>query len=165
MLFRSDDIVVLIMQLKSGSEGLNLQQYNAVFLVAPWWNPGVEAQAIARVHRLGQTRPVVVHCFYQRPSAPRVHVSAAECDVHAPVAIGTDALVTTVAVVVDNAIDATDDAPSPANPRPHKRRRKHALPTAVETDMTTVTAEPVTVLSAALPPPTSNHGQIGRAHV
>jgi SNF2 family DNA or RNA helicase len=29
-----------------------------VFLLDPWWNPAVEAQAIDRAHRIGQTRPV-----------------------------------------------------------------------------------------------------------
>ena len=34
-----------------------------MYLLDPWWNPATEDQAIDRVHRLGQTRPVVVTRF------------------------------------------------------------------------------------------------------
>merc|ERR1711968_338762 len=44
-----------------GGVGLNLTVANFVILVDPWWNPAVEDQAIDRVHRIGQTRPVHVH--------------------------------------------------------------------------------------------------------
>lgn len=36
---------------------------NKVFLMDPWWNPAVEEQAIERVHRIGQTRPVEIVRF------------------------------------------------------------------------------------------------------
>ena len=45
---------VLILQIKSGCEGLNLQDYNQVYFVSPHWNPAVEDQAIARAYRIGQ---------------------------------------------------------------------------------------------------------------
>ena len=51
---------VLIMQIKSGCEGLNLQDYNEVYFVSPHWNPAVEDQAIARAYRIGQKKPVSV---------------------------------------------------------------------------------------------------------
>ena len=45
---------VLIVQIKAGSEGLNLQNYSEVYFTSPHWNPAVEDQAIARAHRIGQ---------------------------------------------------------------------------------------------------------------
>ena len=45
---------VLLVQIKSGSDGLNLQQYGQVYFVSPHWNPAVEQQAIARIYRIGQ---------------------------------------------------------------------------------------------------------------
>ncbi len=54
---------VLIMQIKSGCEGLNLQDYNEVYFVSPHWNPAVEDQAIARAYRIGQKKPVSVFRF------------------------------------------------------------------------------------------------------
>ena len=55
---------VLILQIQSSCEGLNLQQYNEVHFVSPHWNPAVEDQAIARAHRVGQTKPVQVYKYY-----------------------------------------------------------------------------------------------------
>jgi SNF2 family DNA or RNA helicase len=54
---------VLILQIKTGNEGLNLQQYNEIYFVTPDWNPQTEAQAVARCHRIGQTRSVYVYRF------------------------------------------------------------------------------------------------------
>jgi superfamily II DNA or RNA helicase len=52
---------VLLMSLKAGGTGLNLTAADHVFLVDPWWNPAVEAQAADRAHRIGQERPVMVY--------------------------------------------------------------------------------------------------------
>eukprot|EP00931_Biecheleriopsis_adriatica_P070732 TRINITY_DN4451_c0_g1_i1.p1 TRINITY_DN4451_c0_g1~~TRINITY_DN4451_c0_g1_i1.p1 ORF type:complete len:1343 (-),score=281.39 TRINITY_DN4451_c0_g1_i1:181-4209(-) len=49
---------VLLISLKAGGEGLNLQAADHIFLMDPWWNPAAEMQAIQRAHRIGQTRPV-----------------------------------------------------------------------------------------------------------
>ena len=51
---------VLIVQIQTACEGLNLQQYQEVHFVSPHWNPAVEDHAIARCHRIGQTQPVRV---------------------------------------------------------------------------------------------------------
>ena len=52
---------VMLMSLKAGGTGLNLTAADHVFLVDPWWNPAVEAQAADRAHRIGQERPVMVY--------------------------------------------------------------------------------------------------------
>lgn len=48
----------VLLSLKAGGVGLNLQCAERVVLLDPWWNPAVEAQAIDRTHRIGQTRSV-----------------------------------------------------------------------------------------------------------
>ena len=55
---------VLILQIRTCSEGLNLQSYSDVYFVSPHWNPCVEDQAIARCYRMGQTNQVRVFRFY-----------------------------------------------------------------------------------------------------
>jgi SNF2 family DNA or RNA helicase len=50
---------VFIIQIKSGGQGLNLQEATRVYITAPSWNPATELQAIGRAHRTGQTQ--VVH--------------------------------------------------------------------------------------------------------
>ena len=55
---------VLILQIQTGCEGLNLQEhYSEIYFVSPHWNPSIEDQAIARCHRIGQTKPVLVEKF------------------------------------------------------------------------------------------------------
>jgi SNF2 family DNA or RNA helicase len=55
---------VLILQIQTGCEGLNLQEfYSEVYFVSPHWNPAIEDQAIARCHRIGQTKNVLVERF------------------------------------------------------------------------------------------------------
>jgi SNF2 family DNA or RNA helicase len=55
---------VLILQIQTGCEGLNLQEnYSEIYFVSPQWNPAVEDQAIARCHRIGQTKDVFVYRF------------------------------------------------------------------------------------------------------
>jgi SNF2 family DNA or RNA helicase len=54
----------LILQIQTGCEGLNLQEnYSEIYFISPHWNPAVEDQAIARCHRIGQTKPVYVKRF------------------------------------------------------------------------------------------------------
>lgn len=55
--------VVLLMSLRAGAVGLNLQEASTVVLFDRWWNPAVEDQAINRAHRFGRTRPLHVFRF------------------------------------------------------------------------------------------------------
>ncbi len=52
---------VFLLSLKAAGFGLNLTAASYVILCDPWWNPAVEAQAIDRTHRIGQTQPVVAY--------------------------------------------------------------------------------------------------------
>jgi SNF2 family DNA or RNA helicase len=54
---------VLLGSLKATAVGLNLTEASEVIFIDMWWNPAVEDQAIARVHRIGQTRDVNIIRF------------------------------------------------------------------------------------------------------
>jgi SNF2 family DNA or RNA helicase len=57
--FQADtECKLFLISLKAGGVGLNLTAADHVFLLDPWWNPAVEAQAIDRTHRIGQQRQV-----------------------------------------------------------------------------------------------------------
>jgi SNF2 family DNA or RNA helicase len=58
--FQSGAVRVFLLSLKAGGVGLNLTAADTVIHYDPWWNPAVEAQATARAHRIGQTKPVFV---------------------------------------------------------------------------------------------------------
>jgi SNF2 family DNA or RNA helicase len=55
-----------LVSLKAGGVGLNLTAADYVFILDPWWNPAVEAQAIDRAHRIGQTKRVVAYRLLAR---------------------------------------------------------------------------------------------------
>lgn len=60
--FENDpDCPLFLISLKAGGLGLNLVSADYVFLLDPWWNPAIEAQAIDRTHRIGQDRPVFAY--------------------------------------------------------------------------------------------------------
>jgi SNF2 family DNA or RNA helicase len=52
---------VFLLSLRAAGTGLNLTNASYVILYDPWWNPAVEAQAIDRSHRIGQTRTVIAY--------------------------------------------------------------------------------------------------------
>ena len=65
--FQTDpDCKLFLVSLKAGGVGLNLTAAGYVFLLDPWWNPAVEAQAIDRTHRIGQTKPVFAYRLIAR---------------------------------------------------------------------------------------------------
>lgn len=61
---------VLIVQIQTASEGLNLQHFQEIYFTSIHWNPTVEEQAIARSHRIGQTEEVEVFRFVMENFAP-----------------------------------------------------------------------------------------------
>jgi len=60
----ADAADAIVLQIQTGCEGLNLQaNFSEIYFVSPHWNPCVEDQAIARCHRIGQTKPTYVFKF------------------------------------------------------------------------------------------------------
>ena len=53
-------VTVFLISLKAGGVALNLTEASHCFIMDPWWNPAVENQAVDRIHRLGQKRPIRV---------------------------------------------------------------------------------------------------------
>jgi SNF2 family DNA or RNA helicase len=74
---KNELIDVLVVQIQTGSEGLNLQsKFSEIYFVSPHWNPAVEQQAIARCHRIGQEK--VVHVFKYEMDSFEVEVEMGE---------------------------------------------------------------------------------------
>ena len=57
---------VMILQIQTACEGLNLQHFQEIYFTSPHWNPAVEDQAIARAHRIGQKQTVDVFHFVMK---------------------------------------------------------------------------------------------------
>ncbi|XP_077977892.1 E3 ubiquitin-protein ligase SHPRH-like [Glandiceps talaboti] len=62
--FKHDrSVSTLLLPVHCGSHGLNIIEATHVLLVEPIINPASELQAVGRVHRIGQTKPTIVHRF------------------------------------------------------------------------------------------------------
>ena len=59
--FKSDEVSLFLISLKSGGVGLNLTEADTVIHYDPWWNPAAENQATDRAYRIGQDKPVFVY--------------------------------------------------------------------------------------------------------
>jgi SNF2 family DNA or RNA helicase len=62
----NENIRLFLISLKAGGLGLNLTRADYVFLLDPWWNPAIEAQAVDRAHRIGQKNKVFTYKFITR---------------------------------------------------------------------------------------------------
>lgn len=71
---RMEDIKVILMTISCGGVGLDVTAASRVHLLEPQWNPAVEDQALARVHRMGQRKPVVTIRYIMRDSIEEVSV-------------------------------------------------------------------------------------------
>ncbi len=60
---KEPDLKVFLISIKAGGLGLNLTEADYVFILDPWWNPAVEAQAVDRAHRIGQKKKVFTYKF------------------------------------------------------------------------------------------------------
>jgi len=63
---KDTSLKVFLISIKAGGLGLNLTEADYVFILDPWWNPAVEAQAVDRAHRIGQKRKVFTYKFITR---------------------------------------------------------------------------------------------------
>ncbi|KAL7942167.1 SNF2 family N-terminal domain-containing protein [Trichoderma barbatum] len=67
--FRKDPTIrVLLVTLSCGAVGLTLTEASRAYLMEPHWNPTLEDQALARIHRIGQTKEVSTVRFIVRDS-------------------------------------------------------------------------------------------------
>jgi SNF2 family DNA or RNA helicase len=57
----NDDINIFLISIKAGNTGMNLTKADYVYIIDPWWNPAVEAQAIDRTHRIGQKNNIFAY--------------------------------------------------------------------------------------------------------
>ncbi len=64
----SNKFTILLISLKAGGVGLNLTSAKRVYMMDPWWSFAVEAQAIDRVHRMGQEDEVKIYRFIVKDS-------------------------------------------------------------------------------------------------
>ncbi|MCS6822809.1 MAG: SNF2-related protein [Cytophagaceae bacterium] len=64
----NDNIRLFLISLKAGGVGLNLTSADYVFILDPWWNPAIEAQAIDRAYRIGQKNTVFTYKFITQNS-------------------------------------------------------------------------------------------------
>ena len=60
---------IMIVQLQSGSVGLNLQHFDRVAFLSPWWTAALMDQAVGRAVRIGQTKRVEVHHLHLKEEA------------------------------------------------------------------------------------------------
>ncbi len=58
---KCDGSAIMLISLKAGGVGITLHSAEYAFLMEPWWNPAVEEQAIARIHRIGQQKVTTVY--------------------------------------------------------------------------------------------------------
>ena len=59
-IFKRISYDILLIQIDCGGTGLNLQAATRIYITSPHYNPAIELQSIARAHRIGQTRKVVI---------------------------------------------------------------------------------------------------------
>ena len=81
---------VLLIQIKAGGVGLNLQEASRVYITSPAWNPATELQAIGRAHRTGQTKKVVIRklVYNGEEGLPSIEESIMELQGHKAVVCG-----------------------------------------------------------------------------
>jgi SNF2 family DNA or RNA helicase len=69
----------VVIQIYAGGTGLNLQRFNNVIINSPHWNPFIEEQAIARVHRIGQSQNVNIYHLVETKTIDAHIIEVQEC--------------------------------------------------------------------------------------
>lgn len=121
--FQAGEGDLFLISLKAGGTGLNLTAADHVVLMDPWWNPAVEDQAADRAHRIGQTRPVVIHRLVAKDTIEEKILALHERkrDLIAGVLDGADQA---AKMSVDELIALIrDDSPADSAPAPAARKR------------------------------------------
>uniref|UniRef100_A0A8C5L3Q3 E3 ubiquitin-protein ligase SHPRH n=1 Tax=Jaculus jaculus TaxID=51337 RepID=A0A8C5L3Q3_JACJA len=105
-------INILLLPLHTGSNGLTIIEATHVLLVEPILNPAHELQAIGRVHRIGQTKPTIVHRFLIKATIEermQTMLKTAERSLTSPSGKHSEASVLTVADLADLFSKDTDE--------------------------------------------------------
>jgi SNF2 family DNA or RNA helicase len=69
----------VVIQIYAGGTGLNLQRFNNVIINSPHWNPFIEEQAIARVHRIGQSQNVNIYHLVETKTIDKHIIEVQDC--------------------------------------------------------------------------------------
>ncbi|GAA2514710.1 DEAD/DEAH box helicase [Pilimelia columellifera] len=90
--FKDGGAPAFLISLKAGGFGLNLTEADYCILLDPWWNPAAEAQAVDRIHRIGQTRSVMVYRMVAKGTIEEkvMALQARKADLFASVVDGGD---------------------------------------------------------------------------
>ncbi len=91
---------MFLISLKAGGQGLNLTAADYVFILDPWWNPAVEAQAVDRAHRIGQSRPVFAYRFIAKDTVEEkvVELQRTKKELADAIVTANDSLIRTLTV-------------------------------------------------------------------
>jgi SNF2 family DNA or RNA helicase len=97
--FQNDpELKLFLISLRAGGLGLNLHAAEYVYLLDPWWNPAVEAQAINRAHRIGQTRRVFAYRLIARDTVEEkvLELQRTKQDLAEAIVTGNNSLIQTL---------------------------------------------------------------------
>lgn len=109
--FRSGDAPVFLISLRAGGFGLTLTEADYVFLLDPWWNPAVEAQAVDRAHRIGQDKNVMVYRMVSKGSIEEKVLALQQQKVEMFAALTEDDTAFAANVTADDIRALFDDSP------------------------------------------------------
>ncbi|KDD72624.1 hypothetical protein H632_c3113p1 [Helicosporidium sp. ATCC 50920] len=98
-----DETRVLLLSHRTGAAGLTLVRASHVFLLEPSLDPAIEQQAVARVHRIGQRKPVHIHRLVVAGSIEEAVLARQEATQHVLLPEGEDAC----------QVSALESAPAP----------------------------------------------------
>lgn len=109
--FRSGEAPVFLISLRAGGFGLTLTEADYVFLLDPWWNPAVEAQAVDRAHRIGQEKNVMVYRMVSKGSIEEKVLALQQQKVEMFAALTEDDTAFASSVTADDIRALFDDSP------------------------------------------------------
>ena len=73
-----NDLTILLASIKAAGQGLNLTAASRAFIMEPLWNPAAEAQAVDRIYRIGQHRPVLIKRYHMKDSIEEAIIKLAD---------------------------------------------------------------------------------------